>query len=303
MKRGEVPPRSFTLAVLSTAKSVFGRDAKYITKTRAIKLVCMVADDLGIESIPRGWYQHGIYSFKVDSIVQPYFRGGNLLTASIPAFSLPSDLMGAISHRMKNLKEYFVQPATEFMDWIHFEKAPEPYKKFYQCHRELTKVLDSLIEPQPQEMLFSTPYDSVAETITRYNTCLGHVPESLQNLFFDYTDVLEDLLLVVKRRGLGLSEVRDILSELREIYGLIYPCITPFEQSVRGIGREEEIKILRQNTEKRYITTMQRLCDVRKRMEERGLMPTLEEYDGEILEGMNAMIEDERSKLVDVFKV
>jgi hypothetical protein len=49
-----ISPQDFTFGVLTAAKELYGEDAKYIPKWRSIKLVCVVADKIEFEGIPRG---------------------------------------------------------------------------------------------------------------------------------------------------------------------------------------------------------------------------------------------------------
>jgi len=299
-----ISPRDFAFGVLSAAKELYGEDAKYIPKWRSIKLVCVVADKTEFEGIPRGWYKFGEYSFKVDSIIAPYFPrdGDSLLDANIPAFGLPNSAQ--IYRILRDLKNHFIQKRDAFANWIHYEICPPPYNLFYKYNDEFAGILRHMLN-QPNQTLITGHYrDRVGEIITQYNTSLRYVPKEVLNVFFDFTDILEDLLLVAKVRKINVSNLDEYLIQLKNVYeNKIFPCLTPFENTVEGNGRDEEITIFKKNTCQFFAESILELSDIKSKIKLAGLNPTLNEYDTDIMEGMKNMSKKELCVLNDTFKV
>lgn len=299
-----ISSQDFAFGVLSSAKELYGHDAKYIPKSRSIKLVCVVADRTGFNGIPRGWYKFGEYSFKVDSIISPYFPsyGDSLLDARIPLFSLPN--YAQVYRVLKDLKKYFIQEKEIFANWIHYEICPHPYNMFYKYNDEFINILKQTLNQPNQTLITGHARDCVGDIITQYNTCLKYVPDEILNLFFDFTDVLEDLLLVAKSRKISISNLEEYLVQLKDVYeNKIFPCLTPFENTVRGNGQEEEIKIFKKNKIQFFAESILELSDIKSQIKAAGLIPSLGEYDKDISEGINGMNERELSALDETFRV
>ncbi|HII06349.1 MAG TPA: hypothetical protein HA349_03235 [Methanotrichaceae archaeon] len=161
------------------------------------------------------------------------------------------------------------------------------FDNIYEYHNKFHNTLNNLIDPQKQVRLpdlYTYPYDTMAEIITRYSAKLCDVPDNALNIFFDYTDLLEALLLVITRRGIVILDVRDILIRFKNIYEKIYPTlINPVHEDYSVIRIE--------------------LSRIREQMENIGLMPTMEEYHDEISENIKKMNETEMKELATIFKV
>lgn len=299
-----VSPENFAFGVLSAAKKLYGDDAKYLPKWRSIKLVCIVADRVGFEGVPRGWYKFGEYSFKLDSIVAQYFPGNgySLLDANIPSFDLPNS--SDIYKILKDLRKHFIQKTEVFANWIHYEICPSPYNLVYRHNDELINIFEQMLNQPNQTLITGHSRDRVGEIITQYNTRLKYVPNEILNLFFDFTDILEDLLLVAKARKISVSHLDEYLIRLKNVYeNKIFPCLTPFEDTIKGSGREEEIAIFRKNKSQFLADSIFELSDIKIQIKLAGLSPTIEEYDRDINEGVNDMSEKERSVLNQTFRV
>lgn len=288
----------FALGVLYVAKKEYGDAARYIPKTRAIKLVCLAADEIGFEAISRGWYKFGIYSFRVDSILTPIFKE-SLLDTEIPKIELPEGIKIGIERFINSVKAPFISRRDEFWTWIHYQTAPEVYRDFYRSHEEFLRAIDRCIDGSPSRL-----YESVGDVITRYNRSLQHVPQDALDVFFSFTDLLEDLLLVCKRRGMNGSDIRSILEKMREIYiTKIYPSLTPFEQSLKGADREHELMLFTDRRMKFCEKASKELARIKEMMQSSGLMPSLEEIDMEIAERLDKAGESELQELRSISRV
>jgi hypothetical protein len=116
----ETDPKDFISSVLAIAKETYGSGAIYIPRYRAVKLVCLVADDLGFDGVSRGWYKFGLYSFLVDKIVKKTFKTArNLSDVQITQVCVNDDLKFKIRKTILGLKKNFLQSRENFGDWIH----------------------------------------------------------------------------------------------------------------------------------------------------------------------------------------
>lgn len=292
-----VPPKDFALGVLYIAKKAYGDDARYIPRTRAVKLVCLAADEIGFEAISRGWYRFGLYSFRVDSILSEIFKE-SLLDTEVPEVVLPEAMKRNMERFVTSVKGQFKSTRDNFWRWIHYQIAPEVYRDFYRSHEEFLRAIDMAID-SPSRL-----YKSMGEVITRYNRSLQHVSQDVLELFFSFTDLLEDLLLVCKRRGADGSDVRQLLKELRELYVTrIYPSLTPFERSLKGADREHELRLFEDRRMKFCEEASKEIIRIKDRMRSSGLMPTLEEIDMEIAERLDEAGESELQELRSISRV
>jgi hypothetical protein len=295
--------QDFAFSVLSIAKEMYGEQARYITKTRAIKLICLVADELEFDGITRGWYNFGEYSFGVDSLIRFYFeqKGTSLLDISLPSIRFSNE--GQIRRAIKTLKSHFIMETPKFMEWIHYTIAPDPYKRFYKCHDEFEIALGSLGGTTSQMLLTNHPRDQVGEIITRYNTNLKHLSKERQNLFFDFTDMFEELLLVAKVRKIKLADLAPYLIPMKNLYEkMVYPCLTPFEQTVRGDNRGEELQIFRKITKDYRSNAIFSMKQINAMISNSDLKPRLDEYDIDIIDTAQSMSPEELTYLDGIFK-
>lgn len=298
-----VSPDDFIFSVLSTAKDIYGEGAKYINKTRAIKLVCLMADELDFNGITRGWYKFGEYSFEVNSILGYYLptRDHSLAGMDFPDFQLLTNF--EIVSKVKDFKKYFVLAREDFARWIHYERAPAPFDKFYKCNDEFSAALMHIKSCSPQTFL-EHPRDNIGNIITQYNMCIQHVPRERKRLFFDFTDILEELLIVAKVRKIKLNNLYTYVRLMQSLYDdEIYPCLTPFEQTIKGKNKDQELITFRIYMEKCRVSAKETLHSIDNMITNADLKPKLEEYDKDILEGTKNMTKEELAVLEDAFKV
>jgi hypothetical protein len=119
---------------------------------------------------------------------------------------------------LNDLKKYFIQKRDVFANWIHYEICPSPYNSFYKHNDEFVKALKQMLNQPNQTLIAGHSRDYVGEIITQYNTCLRYVPKEILNVFFDFTDILEDLLLVAKVRKMSVSNLDGYLIKLKDVY-------------------------------------------------------------------------------------
>ncbi len=145
-----------------------------------------------------------------------------------------------------------------------------PVAKFFDCHKKFSEGLNSLIiqDSGRQAPGGKSLYDTISDAITDYDQYLIHLHEDILNAFFDYTDLLEAVFLVSKRRNRDIAEINDILIELNNIYVKIYDTMASNESMSIAVIEEE-------------------LVHIRKEICNRNFMPTNEEYEAEIAETLH----------------
>jgi hypothetical protein len=117
-----------------------------------------------------------------------------------------------------------------------------------------------------------------------------------------YTDILEELLLVNKRRDLKLSGLKKIIINLSSLFEEdVYACLPPFKETIKGERNAHEIQVYEENIGRRYNQAFRNLSSIRNELASKGLLPSLEEYDQEIISGEEQMNESEKNKLQQIF--
>lgn len=300
MQSIDTTPEEFTKTVLYAAKHDFSRESKYIPKTRAVKLVCMVADDLEYEGFSRGYYKYGYFSFDIYSIIDNINIRGNLYSTKIERNQINQKLLTTITPSIKKLKSKFILKRKDFLHWVHIDLPPTEYKSFYRCSDDFLLKLDGLTKAS--NFTFYDIYDDISDAITLYNTSLNHVNRKNLDLFFMYTDLLEELLLVNKCRDLKLSGLKRIIFRLSDIFEEdVYACLPPFKETIKGERKAEEIQVYEENIIRRYSNALEKLSSIRNELMSKGLLPSLEEYDHEITSGIEKMDDSEKNTLQKIF--
>jgi hypothetical protein len=300
MQSIETTPEEFTKTVLYAAKHDFSKECKYIPKTRAVKLVCLVADELDYEGFSRGYYKYGYFSFDIYSIIHDIGIRGNLYSTKIEKNQTNQKLLSAITPSVNKLISKFILKREDFLHWVHIDLPPAEYKKFYRCSDDFLLKLDGLTTAS--SFTFYDIYDDLSDIITQYNTSLDHVNRKNLDLFFMYTDILEELLLVNKRRDLKLSGLKKIIINLSSLFEEdVYACLPPFKETIKGERNAHEIQVYEENIGRRYNQAFRNLSSIRNELASKGLLPSLEEYDQEIISGEEQMNESEKNKLQQIF--
>lgn len=289
-------PEEFAKSVLFATKHDFSNDARYITETRALKLVCMVADELEYDEFPRGWYRHGYYSFRVHSIIKDIEIRKNLYSTKINKEEVNKKLLPLVGPIIMELKPKFILARKDFLHWIHFDLPPTQYKPFYRYSEEFTNKIKAL--GSAPKFSFYDSYDDFSDTITHYNTSLKHVKNEYLETYFYFSDILENILLINKKRNLNFIGLKRIIDRLSNIFEeKLYSCLPPFEDSVKGISKEGEIEIFNSNASRKVALVIKDLYDIETELRRKGLLPQLEEFDDEIIESLNTMDEKDKNEL------
>jgi hypothetical protein len=300
MDSNDTTPEEFAKTVLYGAKHDFSNECKYIPKTRAVKLVCMVADELDYEGFSRGYYKYGYFSFDIYSIVGNINIRKNLHSTKIEREEINPDVLKTVIPAIQKLKSKFILKREDFLHWVHIDLPPAEFKPFYRCSDEFLLKLDGLTKAS--KFSFYDLYDDISDSITRYNTSLNHVNPKNLDLFFMYTDLLEEILLVNKSRELQLSGLKKVIGGMSSLFEVdIYACLPPFKQTLKGERNDHEIEVYEKNIERRYSNAFENLCHLRTELSSKGLLPSLEEYDLEISNGLKHMDKAETKRLHQIF--
>ena len=154
-----------------------------------------------------------------------------------------------------------------------------PVTQFIKCHKEFSEGLTILITKSSD---CHNPYDSISDILSEYDQSIAHLSDDITDIFFDFTDLLEGLLLVSKRRSVEITNIQETLKKMNDIYSRIYLLMLSCNQS----------NILPITTE---------LSRLKDEINKQGLLPTEEEYESELSEMVANLNEKEKEELACMF--
>ena len=219
----------------------------------------------------------------------------DLVYTGISSNNLHVGIHNLVSFNQVNIPEICgVFPAKTFKSELYTtsrivntEEIPQrcmkyPMIEIFNYHNRFYQELNKLIIPGEDCYLYDSDLcNSISDIISSYDQSLIHLPEDILNLFFDFTDLLEGLMLVSKRRQICIQNVEDIVGKLTNIYGKIYSLlISPNIDNISSINEE--------------------LSEIDAEMTRRGLIPTEEEFDVEIAEEIDEMSDKEKEELARI---
>lgn len=161
-------------------------------------------------------------------------------------------------------------------------KYPDP--QFFICHNRFSEGLNHLIiQDSHSSLSCNNLYDPISDIISEYDQKLLHLPDFIAEVFFDYTDLLEAVLLVSKRRHINISDIKDILTKLSNIYSKIYSLMI-------SCNRNDIPSIVEE------------LSLIKKEISSRSLLPTVEECEMEMEQTFATMNNEEKDDLVRLLR-
>jgi hypothetical protein len=159
-----------------------------------------------------------------------------------------------------------------------------PLIKFFDCHIRLSEGLDNLIKQNINcHFPCSNIYDSISNIISEYDQNLVHLPDHISDIFFDYTDLLEGVLLVSKRRNIPAININDILIKLGNCYLKIYSLMKSSNYNDTTPIAEE-------------------LARLKEEIVNRELLPTVDECEQEMEETFESMNDEEKDDLARLLR-
>lgn len=167
------------------------------------------------------------------------------------------------------------------------EKGPHikmvyPVLEFFDCHKNFAGKLNNLIsEDSVSRFEYSNFYDPISDIISEYDQNLIHLPEDILSVFFNFTNVIEGVLLVSKKRQIDIRDIKDIFVKLKNVYNKIYSLMT-----LRNCNDISSI--------------MEEISLIKEEIGDRGLLPTVEECEEEIEQTFAAMSNEEKTDLARI---
>lgn len=163
-------------------------------------------------------------------------------------------------------------------------KMGYPVQGFFDCHKNFAKRLNNLIiQDSMSQFSCSNFYDPISDIISEFDQKLTHLPDCILDVFLEYTNVLESLLLVSKRRHIDIADIKDILIKLRNSYYKIY-----------------SLMILRNYDDVSFIT--KELSQIKEEIGSRKLLPRVEECEEEMEETFATMNDEEKEDLASILR-
>lgn len=184
---------------------------------------------------------------------------------------MSTEINGAIAFSFMGMTETIERSPRPEM------RYPEPH--FFSCHKRFSEGMLGLMNQNCGcQYPYSGLFDPISEIISEYDQNLIHLPDDILDVFFDYTDLLEAVLLASKRRPIDIEDIRDILIKLNNHYSKIYSLM--ISGDVNGIPPIAE-----------------ELSHIKEEAYDRNLLPSDEEYGAEISEITSTMNECEKDDL------
>jgi hypothetical protein len=159
-----------------------------------------------------------------------------------------------------------------------------PVIKFFDCHIRLSEGLNNLVKQNISgHFSYGNIYDPISNIISEYDQNLAHLPDHVSDIFFDYTDLLEGVLLVSKRRNIAVTDINDILIKLGNCYFKIY-------------------SLMKSSNHNDTTSIAEELAHLKEEIGNRELLPTVEECEQEMEETFESMNDKEKDDLARLLR-
>ena len=288
----------FSIVVLYRAKELFGDNAKYLRLARMVKLAAFVADDVNFD-LTRGWYKHGDYSPNAYMIAKDY-SDGDLISLEPPkelaneSFEEFKKLIPSIDDSIKKWEPFFIKDQASFYNWVYETKAPEEFKGLYKSHRSIEQFFTPLLTffrlPKAFQKLFHEKFENLDTLITNYYNHLNHLKdEEILNLFCDFMDLFEMVMLRIKNKNYHVNEDGLIfLQALKETYCNsdsetdLWTLLVPYIETLTGRRAEDEKRWYRSKVNFIKEVLPIKIDILREQAEPMDLLPSAEELEHEI---------------------
>jgi len=297
----DISPEEFINTIVFITHKNYSSDRKYIKRWRIIKLILKIADEINYHKISSGFYKHGNYSFAVDSFLRTELK----FTSSLNGVKIKNDLINKefseiILPAIEQNKTLFIQPTIDFRTWAHVDQPPKEYQNFYFYSDRLLDGFNDISRARSRQDIREIG-DEISDIITYFDPCLTHVDKNILNIYFDFTDTLENVFSVISHRNIT-REAKPILINLYEIYyNYIFSFFPPFKQTLHGDNIENEL--INYSGALTYAGSKieQEYPRLKKRIKRKNLIPTIDELTSDIENEITQLNTDEKHKIVSLF--
>jgi len=301
MNFNDVSPDEFIKTIVYTTHNDYASARKFGKKWRIMKLVIKLSEDLDYEGISSGLYKHGHYSFYVDSTFWKIGLKSSLHGVKIKQSDINRDLSEHIKPLINDYQKIIISKTKDFSKWAHFERIPDQYQDFYRFGDPLLQKIQDLSKEQKKDNI-SEYYEKISDLITNFDNYLNHVDSKHIKQYFEYVDLLENLLLVCNKRQFNFRIVKPLLKEMgNTYYSGIYSFLPPFELTLDS----KESSSFEKNSYNEAIKRSEKIVNdslpkLTVRILENNLKPTLEELDEEIKLEFKKSDEDTRKEFINI---
>lgn len=271
MNLHEISPETFVKTVLYTLHKNYPMYRTQIFRRRAMKLVLEVADSLGYSRLPNGFFKSGRFSFVADAVFDQLRYDRSLQGITIRPSEINAPLSVDLGPILARYKEWFTGDAGRDMPWRYADNVPKKYQKFYAVYQELDEALKQLPGIKGKKDLLASS-ESIPAIITRFEFCLIHVDEKNLQLYYDYTGLLENVLIAIHDQSVPISSVKPVLSDLYEIYKSgVSAILPPFIDTLDGINTDKEVFLYRRYLADNEKHTLHKLHIFKEKAQKLGL--------------------------------
>jgi len=302
MDINDIPQDVFIRSIVEAAHERYGSDRTKVKHVKSMKMIIEIAERLNYNRFSHGFYMFGDYSFRIDSILNTIVIGPSLFGRKKGIQQgIDTELVAAVSDILDELSRVLLRRYYDFDRWAHVEKIPPEWRDLYRYGREFRENVEELPTIHKKHVPFC--YDELSEIISHFDACLGHVNPDLLSMYFEFTHLLEGILIACKYQDFNYKEFRTIVNELNELYRFpISSLLYPFLETLRGGDNEFETKEYEDRKVNRIKTIPGSLVKLRKKVYEIGLKPSIADLDIEITKDLNKMSDKKREEIFNLLK-
>lgn len=269
----------FVKTVLAAVSQVFkAREKKYLGRTRLMKLVAFVADELDFP-LTRGWYRYGYYAPVPNQQISHLFEVHQTFE-KFPCFQpeCSEETWNTVKNVVSSLKPHFVTNQIEFDKWVHEEMAPAPYRKYYKYETLFYDKITHIRDVISSKGQFGSELSDFSDIVTDFERSLGFVENTQAlELLHEYIDFWELLVLRIQNRGIT-SQMASLVSELVKIYHeYLRPALSPYEKTLKGTDAEQEKESFRRQVKSNLRSFREQMEFYKEWGKSQNLIATLEE--------------------------
>lgn len=215
------------------------REQEILGKTRLIKFIVLIAEEVGYTNLTYGWYRNGYYCPSIYDILLQ--KNINNLSSYVCEHVKSNDKQRKIvNNAIAKYKDIFLRDAERFFDWVYRVKSPKQYRKFYSNYYKFTNDLKILSQILTKGQVNENHLAKIENDITNYYEGLTHVDEDTFSVFCDFTDILEAMNISL-RYNKNKQKISNVFDELISIHNRLYTFLTPYTQTL--VGPKKEIVI------------------------------------------------------------
>ncbi len=251
------------------------REQEILGKTRLIKFIVLIAEEVGYTNLTYGWYRNGYYCPSIyDILLQKNID--NLNSYVCEHVKSNDKQRKIVNSAIVKYKDIFLRDAERFFDWVYRVKSPKQYRKFYSNYYKFTNDLKSLSQILTKGQVNENYLANIENDITNYYEGLTHVDEDTFSVFCDFTDILEAMNISL-RYNKNKQKISNVFDELISIHNRLYTFLTPYTQTLVGPKKDIVVEKFIKDRNMEISSISNELKNLEIKLRKQSLWPSHEE--------------------------